>query len=150
IVGEYWANDRQTRAAGSGERSSWRSNRAMLHVLKQASDILPGGGHTQHSEFSRCAAQQNQTANVRFGSKADIEVRSEDVRFTPKSGHWLSTSECPLCAKSGHSTAAVWAPLGRRPVQKEPPPSGVIGRTAAAAASNLFPPPPQSRRSYVP
>jgi len=24
-----------------------------------------------------------------------------DVRFTPKSGHWNSVVECPLCAKSG-------------------------------------------------
>jgi hypothetical protein len=24
-----------------------------------------------------------------------------DVRFTPQSGHWLSVSECQLCAKSG-------------------------------------------------
>jgi len=37
---------------------------------------------------------------VRFGSKADIQAPSSDVRFTPKSGHWLSVSECPLCAKS--------------------------------------------------
>jgi len=27
-------------------------------------------------------------ADVRFGSKADIEVLATDVRFTPKSGHW--------------------------------------------------------------
>ena len=27
------------------------------------------------------------TADVRFGSKADIEARLLDVRFTPKSGH---------------------------------------------------------------
>jgi hypothetical protein len=26
-------------------------------------------------------------ANVRFGSKADIEAASPDVRFTPESGH---------------------------------------------------------------
>jgi hypothetical protein len=29
--------------------------------------------------------------DVRFGSKADIQVRPRDVRFTPKSGHWNST-----------------------------------------------------------
>jgi len=40
--------------------------------------------------------------NVRFGSKADILHRSADVRFTPKSRHWNSVAECPLCAKSGH------------------------------------------------
>jgi phage replication-related protein YjqB (UPF0714/DUF867 family) len=34
------------------------------------------------------ASQQSWCAYVRDGSKADIEVRSADVRFTPKSGHW--------------------------------------------------------------
>jgi hypothetical protein len=40
--------------------------------------------------------------NVCFGSKADIGLCPRHVRFTPKSGHWLSASGCPLCAKSGH------------------------------------------------
>jgi hypothetical protein len=40
--------------------------------------------------------------DVRFGSKADIQAPSSDVRFTPKSGHWLIAPGCPLCAKSGH------------------------------------------------
>ena len=40
--------------------------------------------------------------NVRFGSKADIAERETNVRFTPKSGHRLSLSECALCAKSRH------------------------------------------------
>ena len=40
--------------------------------------------------------------HVRFGSKADIEAYSCDVRFTPKSRHWNSVARCPLCAKSGH------------------------------------------------
>jgi hypothetical protein len=40
-------------------------------------------------------------ADVRFGSKADIALRSRHVRFTPKSGHWQTTVGCPLCAKSG-------------------------------------------------
>jgi len=30
--------------------------------------------------------------DVRFGSKADMAAHSSDVRFTPKSGHWLSVS----------------------------------------------------------
>ena len=42
--------------------------------------------------------------DVRFGSKADIGARLRDVRFTPKSGHWNSVVECPLCAKSGHAS----------------------------------------------
>jgi len=33
------------------------------------------------------AQYQSETAHVRFGSKADIEARLLDVRFTPKSGH---------------------------------------------------------------
>jgi hypothetical protein len=32
--------------------------------------------------------------NVRFGSKADIEMPLLDVRFTPKSGHWQTTVGC--------------------------------------------------------
>jgi len=38
--------------------------------------------------------------HVRFGSKADVAAPSCDVRFTPKSGHWNSVVECPLCAKA--------------------------------------------------
>jgi len=50
-----------------------------------------------------------------LGQKADIARGQLNVRFTPKSGHWLSVWECPLCAKSGlmqcskqhgHSTAS--------------------------------------------
>ena len=44
------------------------------------------------------------TADVQFGSKADIARCQADVRFTPESGHWNSVVECPLCAKSGHYT----------------------------------------------
>jgi hypothetical protein len=44
----------------------------------------------------------DQIANVRFGSKADIGKRAADVRFTPKSGHWLSGMRCPLCANMRH------------------------------------------------
>jgi hypothetical protein len=40
------------------------------------------------------------SANVRFGSKADIASIKWDVRFTPKSGHRSRRRECPLCAKS--------------------------------------------------
>jgi hypothetical protein len=38
--------------------------------------------------------------DVRFGSKAGIGGGSGNVRFTPKSRHWLSAFGCPLCAKS--------------------------------------------------
>src|SRR6516225_542368 len=36
---------------------------------------------------ARCATQQYQVRNVRFGSKADMGVHFCDVRFTPQSGH---------------------------------------------------------------
>ena len=39
--------------------------------------------------------------HVRFGSKADIEARSIDVRFTSGSGHQLLSLGC-VSAKSGH------------------------------------------------
>ena len=39
--------------------------------------------------------------DVRFGSKADIEARPFNVRFTPKSGHCRATVGCLLCATSG-------------------------------------------------
>jgi hypothetical protein len=43
-------------------------------------------------------------------NKQDFEIKrlfccvysGRNVRFTPKSGHWLSALGCPLCAKSGH------------------------------------------------
>src|SRR6516162_4847170 len=44
----------------------------------------------------------SKAANVRFGSKADMATSQRNVRFTPKSRHWNSVVECPLCAKSGH------------------------------------------------
>src|SRR6516164_9292804 len=50
-------------------------------------------------------------AYARFGSKADISPCPRDVRFTPKSGHWFSVSECPLCAKSRHSALRQKPPL---------------------------------------
>jgi len=46
------------------------------------------------------AWQQSPGQNVRFGSKADIEARPINVRFTPESGHRNSVVECPLCAKA--------------------------------------------------
>jgi len=40
--------------------------------------------------------------HVRFGSKADMGPHQLNVRFTPKSGHWNSATQCLLCANSGH------------------------------------------------
>ena len=41
-------------------------------------------------------------AHFRFGSEADIEAPSPDVRFTPESGDQSDIAACPLCAKSGY------------------------------------------------
>ena len=46
--------------------------------------------------------RRNWSLGFRFGSKACIQRRLSDVRFTPESGLWNSVTECPLCAKSGH------------------------------------------------
>ena len=54
---------------------------------------------------SRLEVVRSRVGNVRLGSKADIARDQLNVRFTPKSRHWLSVSRCPLCAKSGHSIA---------------------------------------------
>ena len=51
--------------------------------------------------------------DVRFGSKADIEVLPPDVRFTPKSEHCFGDTQCPLCANSGH-----WPASGRLAVPR--------------------------------
>jgi hypothetical protein len=57
------------------------------------------------------ALQKSLIAHVRFGSKADIEARPFDVRFTPKSGHGWVTVRRPLCAKSRHSALQYRRPL---------------------------------------
>src|SRR5262249_12144626 len=49
---------------------------------------------------------ENRSRYVRFGSEADIRQRQTDVRFTPKSRHWLNASGCPLCATSRHPPGA--------------------------------------------
>src|SRR5690348_17338023 len=54
-----------------------------------------------------CARKPQLELHVRLGSKADIEERPSDVRFTPKSGHRLSLSPCPLCATFGHTRSFV-------------------------------------------
>ena len=48
-----------------------------------------------------------------LGSKADIATDQPNVRFTPKSGHWLSASGCPLCATSGLMQCSKFA-LGQK------------------------------------
>jgi hypothetical protein len=65
--------------------------------------LITAGIYDRRNGVLACSAQQQSEAgNVRFGSKADIGGHPINVRFTPKSGHWNSLSECPLCAKSRH------------------------------------------------
>ena len=49
---------------------------------------------------------RERSANVRFGSQADILRCQCDVRFTPESGHVRCNSICPLSANSGHRDKA--------------------------------------------
>ena len=54
-------------------------------------------------------------ADVRFGSKADVEARPSDVRFTPESGHSPTRSGCLLWAKTRHRpTVRVREGIGAR------------------------------------
>ena len=57
--------------------------------------IIGGMGSDRHFVW-----QQSSGPNVRFGSKADVGERLDDVRFTPKSGHWNSIEECGLMQRS--------------------------------------------------
>ena len=62
-----------------------------------------------HFSIEICAVRYTRAGrrHVRFGSKADIEACSVNVRFTPESGHWDSAAKCPLCANSGHCRESV-------------------------------------------
>jgi hypothetical protein len=74
----------------------------------------------------------------RFGSKAGIGLPAIDVRFTPKSRHWLAQLPCPLCAKSGHQ-ASFRARSYRRhlaDISCNPRPP-MIGHGLAISASSL-------------
>jgi len=43
------------------------------------------------------------TTDVSDGSEAAIPALPHHFRFTLESGHWNSTTKCPLCAKRGRS-----------------------------------------------
>ena len=60
----------------------------------QTSTLEAAGGRS-------CDSQQILTANVRYGSKADIATVSVNVRFTPESGHRNSIVECPPVSQVG-------------------------------------------------
>jgi hypothetical protein len=58
------------------------------------------GGMGFDGHFAR---QQSSAANIRFGSKADIEASVPYVRFTPQSGHLksLALRIVPAAKKTG-------------------------------------------------
>src|SRR5215831_19166507 len=82
-------------SSGSRSRPSARQFNRDVLTLDEAATPYERGPH--------CASQQIKLRNVPFGSEAAIGGCIFDVCFTPKSGHWLSVSGCPLCAKSRHS-----------------------------------------------
>ena len=63
--------------------------------------VLSGQASTLIGPKPASKSLPQRTANVRFGSKADIGLAAADVRFTPKSGHRPARWQCPLWAKSG-------------------------------------------------
>jgi hypothetical protein len=60
-----------------------------------------------------CASRQLGVASVRFGSKADIQRRLSDVRFTPKSGHQAGSTARFMSSRPSH-TVGVGASSGPR------------------------------------
>src|SRR6516165_2364286 len=52
--------------------------------------------------------------DVCFRPGTDILKPNTNVRLTPKSGHWNSAAQCPLCAKSGHCGARLAYPLSAK------------------------------------
>jgi hypothetical protein len=73
-----WGLENTLRSSNSGDRMSATGQKQTLDRRPLMSAIHP----KEH-----IAQQQLGRSNVRYGSLADIEVRSADVRFTPKSGH---------------------------------------------------------------
>src|SRR6516164_9874844 len=81
------------------------TNAALGNIRKR--DLFPGAGFqtkilaldASRLESLPCqgASEQIWAANFRFGSKADIPQSPSNVRFTPKRGHSLNVSRCPLC-----------------------------------------------------
>ena len=71
---------------------------AQAFILIESGSIALARSIVRAGRFQIRGAHRD--CNVRFGSKADIDACSGDVRFTPESGHWLSALRCPLCAKS--------------------------------------------------
>ena len=95
--------------AADDERRADRRENALRHGLQPpaASWVLPTGreppsrkSNTIFEPELRTALQQNGRVDVRFGSKADVEVPAPDVRFTPKSGHRRREYGCPLVPKA--------------------------------------------------
>ena len=82
------------------------------------------------------ARQQSCPVHVRFGSKADIARDQLNVRFTPKSGHRNSLTECPLCANSGlmhcsNLDPRHWAGAREVPLRRSVPNQNVAGLPVA-------------------
>jgi hypothetical protein len=69
------------------------ADRASTRALRKAVQGVTTGHH--HSSA---------TADVRFGSLADITADSRYAWFTPESRHVQGPNRCPLSAKSGHLT----------------------------------------------
>jgi hypothetical protein len=72
-----------------------------------------------------------------LGSKAHIEASPPDARFIPESGHSLRQSECPLCARSGHSASMIFVPSGKTWVlawqdDHDPPRDWAVNRHAGS------------------
>jgi hypothetical protein len=112
-----WIANWRLAVNGRGHRwsvSGVNYDEAFRNAVRGAARLLSGNGGPLFWQWwalikSLCeggrALQQTRSANVRFGSKADIPACSADVRFTPKSGHYRARLGCPLVPKADFGRA---------------------------------------------
>ena len=106
--------------------NSWMRARLSDHLVRYRHShgaVLPKqgdqcGGQTTSRGVPKLVSWRNARGQLRhgqcpLGSKADSATDQPNVRFTPKSGHWLSASGCPLCATSGLMQCSKFA-LGQK------------------------------------
>jgi hypothetical protein len=75
------------------------ANRLNFALLGQKIVLI---SHKRLRDNGSPATQSDPLSMSALGQKQTLKQVHANVRFTPKSRHWLSVSECPLCAKSGH------------------------------------------------
>jgi hypothetical protein len=96
----------------SAARSRVSPRRACIPIYRTCVGYIDVGQSAVDRPINFRRPRSSLRANVRFGSKADIEARQSDVRSSPESGHCRATDVCPLSANSGsRACMSVWIAL---------------------------------------